>query len=101
MVSQVGYSVAGRSGGQVASCAIYTIHVEMRSADFLVESQNQGRWFVGSLASKPLGRFSLIWPQNRLRFSPVLPQNRWLRFPDLGLKTGNYGLLICVSKSPR
>jgi hypothetical protein len=57
MVAQVGYSVAGRSRGRVASCAVCTWHVEIRSADFLVEPQNQGRRFVSGLASKPLGRF--------------------------------------------
>jgi hypothetical protein len=57
MVAQVGYSVVGRSRGRVASCAICTWHVETRSAGFLVEPQNQGRWFVSGLASKPLGRF--------------------------------------------
>jgi hypothetical protein len=29
--------VAGRSRGRVALCAVYTIHVETRSAGFLVE----------------------------------------------------------------
>jgi hypothetical protein len=38
MVAQVGYSVAGRSGGRVTPCAICTVHVETRSAGFLVES---------------------------------------------------------------
>jgi hypothetical protein len=57
MVAQVGYSVAGRSTGRVAPCAVCTVHVEMRSVDFLVEPQNQGRQFVNGLASKPLGRF--------------------------------------------
>jgi hypothetical protein len=57
MVAQVGYSVARRSRGQVASCAVCTMHVEMKSAGFLVESQNQVRRFVSSLASKSLGRF--------------------------------------------
>jgi hypothetical protein len=37
MVIQVGYSVAGRSRGQVASCAVCTVHIETRSAGFLVE----------------------------------------------------------------
>jgi hypothetical protein len=37
------------------SCAVCTMHVEMRSTGFLVESQNQGRQFVSGLASKPLG----------------------------------------------
>jgi hypothetical protein len=57
MVAHIGYSVAGRSRGQVASCAVCTVHVETRSASFLVEPQNQGRWFVSGLATKPLGRF--------------------------------------------
>jgi hypothetical protein len=67
MVAQVGYSVAGRSRGRVAPCAVCTWHVETRSAGFLVEPQNQGG-----------GGFS-----------------------DLGLKTGNSGLVIWASKSPR
>jgi hypothetical protein len=57
MVAQVGYSMAGQSRGRVASCAVCTVHVETRSADFLVEPQNQGRRFVSDLASKPLGQF--------------------------------------------
>jgi hypothetical protein len=42
MVAQVGYSVAERSRGRVAPCAVCTVHVETRSAGFLVEPQNQG-----------------------------------------------------------
>jgi hypothetical protein len=42
MVAQVGYSVAERSGGRVTPCAVCTVHVETMSADFSVESQNQG-----------------------------------------------------------
>jgi hypothetical protein len=57
MVTQVGYSMVGRSRGQVAPCAVYTMHVEVMSACFLVEPQNQGRQFVSGLASKPLRRF--------------------------------------------
>jgi hypothetical protein len=57
MVAHIEYSVAGRSRSQVASCAVCTVHVETRSAGFLVEPQNQGRWFVSGLATKPLGRF--------------------------------------------
>jgi hypothetical protein len=57
MVAQVGYSVAERSRGRVAPCAVRTVHVEMRSAGFLVEPQKQGRRFVIGLASKPLERF--------------------------------------------
>jgi hypothetical protein len=114
MVAQVGYSVAGWSRGRVAPCAVCTWHVETRSVDFLVEPQNQGRWFVSGLASKPLGWFSPVWPQNWWRrFLPVWPQNRWSGFlvePQnhggggflgLGLKTGRYGLVIWASKSPR
>jgi hypothetical protein len=44
----------------------------------LVEPQNQGQQFVSGLASKPLGRFLAVWPQNLLRrFLPVCPQNWW------------------------
>jgi hypothetical protein len=46
MVAKVGYSVAGRSRGRVALCAVCTWHVESRSAGFLVEPQNQGRRFL-------------------------------------------------------
>jgi hypothetical protein len=49
----------------VIPCAICTVHNEMRSAGFLVETQNQGRQFVSGLASKPLGRFLPVWPQNQ------------------------------------
>jgi hypothetical protein len=38
-------------------CVVCIMHVEMRSAGFLVEPENQGRRFVSGLASKPLGRF--------------------------------------------
>jgi hypothetical protein len=57
MVAQVEYSVAERSRGRVAPCAVCTWHVETRSAGFMVEPRNQGRRFVSGLASKPLGRF--------------------------------------------
>jgi hypothetical protein len=66
MVAQVRYSMVGRSRGLVAPCAFCTWHVETRSAGFLVEPQNQGRRFVSGLASKPLGRFLAVWPQNLL-----------------------------------
>jgi hypothetical protein len=75
MVAQVWYSVAGRLKGQVALCAICTVHMETRSAGFLVEPQNQGQRFVSGLASKPLGRVSQFGPQNRQ-----------LWFHDLSLK---------------
>jgi hypothetical protein len=69
---------------------VSTMHVETRSTDFSVEPQNQGRWFVSGLTSKPLVQFSLVWPQNR-----------WLGVPDLGLKTGSSSLVIWTSKSLR
>jgi hypothetical protein len=62
MVAQVGYSVAGQSRGRVAPYAVCIVHVKIRSAGFLVEPQNQGRWFVSGLASKPLGQFSPVFP---------------------------------------
>jgi hypothetical protein len=34
MIAQVGYSVAGRLRGRMTPCAVYTVHVEMRSASF-------------------------------------------------------------------
>jgi hypothetical protein len=61
--AQVGYLVAGRSGGQVMQCAVCTVHMETRSVSFLVEPRNQGR-----------------------RVSWFGPQKRQLRFGDLGLK---------------
>jgi hypothetical protein len=77
----------------------------------LVEPQNQGRQFVSGLTSKPLGRLSPVWPQNRwqrfLRFGLktsgddflVKPQNQGGGgFPGLGLKTGSYSLVIWVLK---
>jgi hypothetical protein len=63
--AQVGYSVAGRSRGRVTLYAVCTMHIETRSVSFLVEPQNQGRWFISGLASIPLRQFSLVWPQNR------------------------------------
>jgi hypothetical protein len=65
MVAQVGYSMVGRSRGQAALCVVYTMYVETRSVGFLVEPQNHSTWFISGLASKPLGQFSPVWPQNR------------------------------------
>jgi hypothetical protein len=78
MVTQVGYSVAERLRGRVTLYAVYTVHMETRSMDFLVEPQNQGR-----------------------QFSPVWPQNWWLRFPGMSLKIGISGLVIWASESPQ
>jgi hypothetical protein len=57
------YSVVGRLGGRGTSCGVYTVNKETKSACFLVEPQNQG-----------------------LQVSRFGPQNRQLRFGDLGLK---------------
>jgi hypothetical protein len=50
--------------------------MKMMSAGFLIEPQNQDRWFL-----------------------PVYTQNWWLGFFGLGLKTNNSGLTIWASKS--
>jgi hypothetical protein len=76
MVTQVGFSMAGRLRGWVTLCAVCTVHVETRNASFLVEPENQVQRFVSGLASKPLGRF--------------------LRF---GIKTGGDGFSALASKS--
>jgi hypothetical protein len=76
MVAQVGYSVAGRSRVRVAPCAVCTWHVETRSADFVVEPQNQGGGGFPGLGLKT-GSFGLvIWASKSPR-----------RFLGLGLKT--------------
>jgi hypothetical protein len=53
--AQVRYSVAGRSERRVTLCAVCTVHKKTRSVSFLVEPQNQGRWFVSDLVLKSLG----------------------------------------------
>jgi hypothetical protein len=84
----------------VAPCAVCIVHVEMRSAGFLVEPQNQARRFVSGLTSKPLEQF--------LRFDLktggvgflIESQNQGGGgFPDLGLKIDGYDLIIWTSKS--
>jgi hypothetical protein len=78
----VGYSVAGRSGGQVTPCAVCTVHMEMRSACFLVEPQNQGQVSWLSLKTKVDG-LSVVWPQNH-----------WDSFLRFGLKTDGDGFAL-------
>jgi hypothetical protein len=76
MVAQVGYSMAGRSRGWMAPCAVCTWHVKTRSAGFLVEAQNQGGGGFPGLGLKT-GSFGLvIWASKSPR-----------RFVGLGLKT--------------
>jgi hypothetical protein len=57
---------------------------------FLVEPQNQGRWFVSGLASKPLIWFliSLGLKTNDDGLLVVWPQNHSDGFHRFGLKTG-------------
>jgi hypothetical protein len=76
MVAQVGYSVAGRLRGRVAPCAVYTWHVETRSADFLVEPQNQGGGGFPGLGLKTDSSDLVIWVSKSPR-----------RFLGLDLKT--------------
>jgi hypothetical protein len=83
MITQVGYSVVGRSRGRVTLCVVCTVHVETRSTSFLVEPQNQGRRFVSGLASKSLVRF--------FRFDLKTGGDGFLRF---GLKTGGSGFPV-------
>jgi hypothetical protein len=101
MIAQVGYSVARRSIGRVALCAVCTVHVVTRSASFLVEPQNQGRRFVSGLASKPLGLFLWFGLKTGCNSFLIEPQNQGGEgFFGLSLKTDSYGLVIWASKSP-
>jgi hypothetical protein len=83
MVTQVGYSMAGRSRGRVASCAVCTWHVETRSAGFLVNPQNQGGGGFPGLGLKTGSSGLVIWASKSPR-----------RFPGFGLKTGSSGFVI-------
>jgi hypothetical protein len=76
MVAHVGYSVAGRSRGRVAPCAVYTWHVETWSAGFLVEPQNQGGGGFPGLGLKTGSSGLVICASKSLR-----------QFLGLGLKT--------------
>jgi hypothetical protein len=67
MVTQVGYSVAGRSRDRVAPCAACTWHVETRSASFLVEPQNQGGGGFPDLGLKIGSSGLVIWASKSLR----------------------------------
>jgi hypothetical protein len=102
MIMHVGYSVAERSSGRVAPCAVCTMHMETRSKGFLVEPQNQCRRFVTGLASKPLGQFLQFGLKSSGDGFLVEAQNQGSGgFHCLGLKTDSYGLVIWASKSPR
>jgi hypothetical protein len=73
--AQVRYSVAGWSIGRVTPWAICTMHMEMRSAVFLVLPQNQGRQFP-NLGLKTSSSGSVICASKSMQ-----------RFLGLGLKT--------------
>jgi hypothetical protein len=83
----IGSRTIGRSGGRVTSCAVCTVHVEMRSASFLLETQNQDCRFVSGLALKPLRRVS--WLNLKTKVDG---------FFGLDHKTGNSDLVIWASK---
>jgi hypothetical protein len=92
MVAQVGYSVARRSRGRVALCAVCIVHVETRSVGILVEPQNHchGKSYLKlvatvspGLTSKPVVSF-LVESQNQGGEG----------FSSLGLKTSSSGLVI-------
>jgi hypothetical protein len=76
MVTQVGYSVVGRSRGRVATCAVCIWHVKTRSASFLVEPQNQGGEGFPGLGLKTGSSGLVIWASKSPR-----------QFLGLGLKT--------------
>jgi hypothetical protein len=73
--TQVGYSVAGRSGSRVTPCTVCAVHKEMSSVGFLVEPQNQGRRFP-DLGLETGSSGLVIWASKSPR-----------RFLGLGLKT--------------
>jgi hypothetical protein len=84
MVTQVGYSVAERSRGRVALCAVCTWHVETSSVNFLVEPQNQGGGGFPGLGLKIGSSGLVIWASKSPR-----------RFLGLGLKTKvDFGLSV-------
>jgi hypothetical protein len=81
------YSVAGRSRGQVAPCAVCTWHVETRSVSFLVEPQNQGRWFLG-LGLKTGSSGLVIWVSKSPRqFLGLSLKTKWASVCRLRHKT--------------
>jgi hypothetical protein len=76
MVTQVGYSVAGRSGGRVTLCVVCIVHEVMRSTGLLVEPKKTRstvcQWFdikiTGAvffgLSLKPTAQVFRFVPQN-------------------------------------
>jgi hypothetical protein len=88
MVTQVRYSVAERSRGQVAPCAVCTWHVETRSASFLVEPQNQGGGGFPGLDLKIGSSDLVIWASKSPRRFLVLDlKTKWASVCRLRHKT--------------
>jgi hypothetical protein len=74
----------------VVPCAVCTVHVETRSACFLVEPENQGRRFVSGLTSKNHSDgFSSVWASK-----PLVTVCEWF-----GLKTTRTVFTDLASKS--
>jgi hypothetical protein len=102
MVTQARYSVAGRSKSRVMLCAVCTVHEDTRSMRFLVEPQNQGRWFVYGLFSKPLGWFVCgLASKLQRRFVSCLTSKPLGRFFGLGLKTKRVAVCRLHHKNDR
>jgi hypothetical protein len=88
MVAQVGYSVAGRSRGRVAPCAVCTGHVETRSTGFLVEPQNQGGGGFPGLGLKTGSSSLVIWVSKSPRqFLGLDLKTKWVSVCRLRHKT--------------
>jgi hypothetical protein len=88
MVAHVGYSMAGRSRGQVAPCAVCTWHVETRSVGFLVEPQNQGGGGFPSLGLKTGRSDLMIWDSKSPRwFLGLCLKTKWASICRLRHKT--------------
>jgi hypothetical protein len=84
----------------VTPCAVCTVYMEMRSAGFLVEPQNQGRRFFSGLPQNHWdGFFQLGLKTSGDGFSWFDLKTGGFRFQGLGLKTGSSGLVIWSSKS--
>jgi hypothetical protein len=59
----------------VTPCAVYIVHLEIRSACFLVEPQNKDRWFSG------------LGPKTNTSSLVICASKSPRRFPGLDLKT--------------
>jgi hypothetical protein len=74
----------------VTPCAVCTVHLETRSVGFLVELQNQGRWF--GLKTSRLVFSDLSTKLMATVFSSLGSKPMAMVFSDLGLK-----LVVMVS----